>query len=305
MTLANFIEELNKKQIHITFDGGKLKYSGPEENITPELIENLKRFKGRLIKHFWPKELGNLMPINPEGSKAPLFIVHGDNSNYIISEYFGPEQPVYGFFHPGSEGEKIPFKDAKLMAANYLEKVQAVWPSGPYNLIGYSFGGILAFEMAVQLQKAGYIVQSLVLIDTLSPDAAKPEYSNLGILQSIRYKILRPIRRGLKRKIILFLNNTYFITGRPLPVDKRGYYLHIRYLALTKSYTPSRFMGGLLLFATTDNTSSHKYLGWEHYTDKIELVEINGKHLDIFSTKEKTEVLQKELERYLDTGKKN
>ena len=84
MTLANFIEELNKKQINITFAGGKLKYSGPEENITPELIENLKGFKGRLIKHFWPKELGNLMPINPEGSKTPLFIVHGDNSNYII-----------------------------------------------------------------------------------------------------------------------------------------------------------------------------------------------------------------------------
>lgn len=300
MTLANFIEELNKKQINITFAGGKLKYSGPEENITPELIENLKGFKGRLIKHFWPKELGNLMPINPEGSKAPLFIVHGDNSNYIISEYFGPDQPVYGFFHPGSEGERISFKNAKSMAANYLEKVQTVWPSGPYNLIGYSFGGILAFEMAVQLQKAGYIVQSLVLIDTLSPDAAKPVYSNLGVFQSIRYKILRPIRRGLKRKIILLLDNLYFIVGHPLPADKRGYYLHIRYLTLTKSYSPSRFMGRILLFATTSNASSRRYLGWEPYADKIDLVEIDGKHLDIFGTKEKALILQKELERYLN-----
>ena len=300
MTLANFIEELNKKQINITFAGGKLKYSGPEENITPELIENLKGFKGRLIKHFWPKELGNLMPINPEGSKTPLFIVHGDNSNYIISEYFGPDQPVYGFFHPGSEGERISFKNAKSMAANYLEKVQTVWPSGPYNLIGYSFGGILAFEMAVQLQKAGYIVQSLVLIDTLSPDAAKPVYSNLGVFQSIRYKILRPIRRGLKRKIILLLDNLYFIVGHPLPADKRGYYLHKRYLTLTKSYSPSTFMGRILIFATTSNASSRRYLGWEPYADKIDLVEIDGKHLDIFGTKEKALILQKELERYLN-----
>jgi thioesterase domain-containing protein len=299
MKFSDLIEELNLKEIEISFSNGKLKYSGRKENLTPELIDKLKQSKGKLIKHFWPKELGNLMPINPDGNKIPLFIVHGDNSNYIISDYFGTDQPVYGFFHPGSEGERIAYRTAREMAASYLEKIQAVWPDGPYNLIGYSFGGILAFEMAVQLQKAGYKVLSLVLIDSLSPQTISPVYHNYGLLKSVRYKILRPIRRGLKRKLILLLDNIYFLTGRPLPVEKRGYYLHIRYLTLTKSYKPSKFNGDILLFATTVNTSSYKYLGWEAYANNIRLIEIDGKHLEIFNGKDKTEVLLKEIEKYL------
>lgn len=301
MTLIDFIEELKQKKIEITFSNGKLKYSGPEGNITSELIENLKKYKGKLIKNFWPKELGNLMPINPEGNKIPLFIVHGDNSNYIISEYLGPDQPVYGFFHPGSEGEKILYKNAKEMAKAYLEKIKAVWPSGPFYLIGYSFGGILAFEMANILQKSGHKVPFLVLIDTVSPLAMKSKKGQFNLYRTIRYKILRPVRRGLKRKIKLFSYNTYFLTNRPLPAEKRGYYLHIKYLAFTRSYSPSKFDGNILLFRTSGNLSSGEYLGWENLANEIRLVEIDGEHLQIFTGEKRTELLQQEIGKYLQS----
>jgi len=299
MIFSDFIEELKKKDIIVTYSSGKLQYSGPEENITQDLIEELKTYKGKLIKHFWPKELGNLMPINPEGSKIPLFVIHGDNSNYIISEYFGPDQPVYGFFHLGSDGEKIPFTNAKVMAKAYLDKILTVCPSGPYYLIGYSFGGILAFEIAVQLQKSGNKVPFLVLIDTISPLGREPFKWQSNLFQTIRLNILRPIRRKLTREMDLFICNFYILINKPVPIEKRSYYLWIKYFNLTSKYTPDRFEGDILLIRTTKNPSSHKFLGWETLVNNIRMVEIDGKHLEIFVGKDRSDILITEIEKYL------
>jgi thioesterase domain-containing protein len=299
MIFKEFIEELHHKGIEVTFSAGKLKYSGPEEHITPELIEKLKQFKGKLIKHFWPEEFSNLMPINTEGKKIPIFIVHGDNSNYIISEYLGNDQPVYGYFHPGSEGEGIRYKSVEEMAKEYLNVLLAVCPSGPYYLVGFSFGGVLAFEMAVQLQKAGNKVPFLVIIDSISPIAQEPAEQYSNIFKAIRMKILRPVRRGLKRRIKLLICNIYILLNKPIPIERRSYYLWTRYAALTGRYSPANFDGDILLFRTTGNPSSDKYLGWDALVRNIKMIEIDGKHLEVFIGKNRTEILQKEIAKYL------
>jgi thioesterase domain-containing protein len=303
MTIKELIGELHQKGIEVSFSAGKLKYSGPEEHITPEIIEELKRNKGKLIKHFWPKEFSNLMPINPEGNNAPIFIVHGDNSNYIISEFLGKDQPVYGYFHPGSEGEGIRFKSVEEMAKEYLNVLLAICPSGPYYLIGFSFGGVVAFEMAVQLQKAGNKVPFLVIIDSISPLATEPVEWRGNIFKAIRMNILRPLRRGLKRKIKLLICNCYILMNKPIPIERRSYYLWTRYAALSGKYCPTRFDGDILLFRTTGNPSSSKYLGWETLANNIRTVEIVGKHLEVFIGKDKTERLQKEIATYLEHAK--
>jgi thioesterase domain-containing protein len=51
------------------------------------------------------------------------------------------------------------------MAANYANRLQAVYPAGPYKLLGWSLGGVVAHELAVELQRRGCEVQRLVLID--------------------------------------------------------------------------------------------------------------------------------------------
>lgn len=55
------------------------------------------------------------------------------------------------------------------MAAYYIEALRRVQPSGPYFLGGWSFGGLVAFEMAQQLQKAGDEVALLAMLDTVAP----------------------------------------------------------------------------------------------------------------------------------------
>jgi thioesterase domain-containing protein len=299
MIFKDLIEELTQKEIEISFSGGKLKYSGPEKNITPELLENLKEYKGKLIKYFWPKEFDNLMPINTEGSKVPIFIVHGDNSNYIISEHLGPDQPIYGFFHPGSEGEAITFKGVPDMAATYLEKVLAVSPSGPYYLIGFSYGGVLAYEMAVQLQKSGHNVPFLVLIDSASPLARELHKPQKDIFQAIRANILHPVRIKWRQTKKLLFCYSYLWRKKPIPAERRKDYMYLKYLNFTKKYIPDKFDGDILLFRTTEHPSSSRYIGWDSLVNNIRLVEVEGKHLEIFVGKEKGDILRKEIEDYL------
>ena len=299
MVIKDFIEELHQKEIVISFTGAKLKYSGPEENITPELIEKLKKYKPKLLKYYWPKEFTNLMPINTEGNKIPLFIVHGDNGNYIISEHLGPDQPIYGFFHPGSNGEEIPFKSVEEMARNYLDMVLALYPAGPYYLIGFSFGGVIAYEMAVQLQKAGQKVPFLVLLDSYSPFAHEPVKWQKSLYLRIRINILRPVRIKLKRIRKLLICKIFILMNKPVPIELRKDYMYIAYTNLSNKYSPAKFDGNILLFRTTGNASADKYLGWETLVNNIRMVEIDGKHLEIFIGKDRSDILRIEIEKHL------
>jgi thioesterase domain-containing protein len=300
MNIQDFIEELKQKDIDVTFSGGKLKYNGPEENITPELIGNLKKFKGKLIKHFWPKELYNLMPINTEGSKQPLFVVHGDKGNYLISDKLGADQPVYGFFHPGSEGEKIIFNSVSEMARTYLKMIQSVSPSGPYYLVGFSFGGVLAYEIAVQLRKSGQPVPFLVLIDSISPLASLScTTENDEFFKKIRTNLFRPLRKKIRRFFKIAICNFYILFKKPVPLSRRNYYMWDKYLRLTRKYEPEKFDGDILLFRTTENPSPDRYLGWDSLVRKIRLFEIEGKHLEIFNGEIRASKLQDEIENYL------
>lgn len=300
MIFSDFIVELRQKEIEISFSAGKLKYSGPEEHITPELIEKLKKYKGKLIKYFWHKEFTNFMPIQPEGNKTPLFLVHGDVGNYSISEYLGQDQPVYGFFHPGSEGEEIRFNNVKEMAKAYIDKLLTLCPTGPYYLTGFSFGGILAFEMAVQLQNSGHKVPFLAMIDCYCPLAKEPIKWQRNFFKILKGNILSP----LKRKVIKYMTDCiyryFFLLKKPIPAERRKSYIWDKYATLTKKYCPVKFNGTVLLFKTKENTSSYKYLGWETLVDNIELFYVEGKHTEIFWNRKSVETIASEIEKQLN-----
>jgi thioesterase domain-containing protein len=304
MDIKDFIEELKQKSIEISFFDGKLKYSGPEENITPELLGKLKEYKGKLIKYFWPHELSMVMPINTEGTKTPLFIVHGDYANYVISEHLGSNQPVYGFFHPGSEGEAIKYKSTKEMAAVYVEKLLHVFPSGPFYLMGFSFGGTLAYEMSVQLRKAGFNVPVLILLDSMSPLAKEPFKLQKGLIMIIRRNILRPIYSYSKRLFKRLICEMFIFFGRPVPLKRRADYIADKYWELTKAYSPEKSDYSFILFRTSENKSSYRYLGWETLAKDIRIVDLDGKHLEIFWNKNNTRIVQTEIETYIDNANK-
>src|SRR5690606_29056192 len=112
----------------------------------------------------------SLVPIKPHGSKTPLYIVHGGGLNvmpfYSIAKHLDPDQPLYGIQAYGLNGIDKPFTTVEGIAGQYLEEILAQNPDGPFALAGYSFGGLIAFEMAKQLKKMGKEIKALVMFDT-------------------------------------------------------------------------------------------------------------------------------------------
>ena len=97
------------------------------------------------------------------------FLLHRKREfSSCFARYLGPEQPVYGLIPFFWDVPRASFT-LEQIAADFLEEIRALQPEGPYFLGGYSFGGLVAFEMAHQLQTQGQEVRLLVLIDAAYP----------------------------------------------------------------------------------------------------------------------------------------
>ncbi|MFD4397703.1 amino acid adenylation domain-containing protein [Kitasatospora sp. NPDC058478] len=108
-----------------------------------------------------------LLPLRTGGGLAPLFCVHpAAGISWVYSgllPHLGADRPVYGLQARGLRGE-APASVAEI-AEDYVRQIRAVWPSGPYHLLGWSFGAVVAQEMAVRLQAEGAPVGVLALLD--------------------------------------------------------------------------------------------------------------------------------------------
>jgi len=119
-----------------------------------------------------PVAAGPLVPIQPHGSRPPLFLVHPAGGTVLcyndLARALGPDQPVWGLEAAGLyEGE--PLDRIEEMASRFVAALRTVQPAGPYHLGGWSFGGFVAFEMARQLAESGDEVGLLALLDTWGP----------------------------------------------------------------------------------------------------------------------------------------
>jgi thioesterase domain-containing protein/aryl carrier-like protein len=118
--------------------------------------------------------LGVLLTIRAQGSRPPLFGIHpagGVSWCYMpLVRCIPDEYPLYGLQARGFDGTSQLPGSVTDMAADYIEQIRSVQECGPYYLLGWSLGGIIAHEIAVQLQSAGEQVAALVILDTYPPD---------------------------------------------------------------------------------------------------------------------------------------
>lgn len=136
-----------------------------------------------------------LVAINTKGSKRPLFFVHeigGGVIDYVpLARHLGQEQPFYGLQAVESED----FVPIEHMAAQYIEAMREAQPGGPYLLGGWSFGAIVAFEMAQQLLRQRQEVSLLAILDIVAPVAENkslvyetPDLSDAALLARLIWK---------------------------------------------------------------------------------------------------------------------
>jgi amino acid adenylation domain-containing protein len=143
--------------------GKKLPLSALFEHSTVEQLAKLIDADIEIYSEF-------LVPIKPNGTKPPLFMVHGAGLNILnfknVISNFDDNQPVYGIQGIGPNGYDNWFETIEEMAACYIESIVKINPNGPYALAGFSFGGVVALEMARQLKEQGKKVSIIALLDS-------------------------------------------------------------------------------------------------------------------------------------------
>ncbi|WP_254407502.1 non-ribosomal peptide synthetase [Streptomyces sp. GMY02] len=111
--------------------------------------------------------LRTLLPIRTHGSRPPLFCVHPRSGlSWCFAPLAGfvpPGIPLYGLQARDVDGAGELPGSIRQMAEEYVKELRTVQPSGPYHLLGWSMGGRVAQEMAVQLQEDGQQVALIIM----------------------------------------------------------------------------------------------------------------------------------------------
>ena len=252
---------------------------------------------------FAPNTSSSVVPLQPEGSKPPLFILHGVGGNvvnfYGLAMRMGKDQPVYGIQSQALLSNQPALLRLPDMAAHYLADIRKVQPHGPYHLLGYSFGGTVVLEMAHQLRAAGEEVALLGMIDSKSRDYAETLAHMKSLEERINHRMKRfrgntgALALGERLKYVSDKISTRAIRFacmaaarmqfRKVPAFMRSAY-DINYVAV-QNYKPEPYDGCLVLFRASaqDDPGAPADLGWSTiFSQPVEVHELPGDHERIF-----------------------
>jgi amino acid adenylation domain-containing protein len=144
-----------------------------------------------LRRENWIPSWRSLVPMQPGGSKLPLFLMHAHGGNVLeyqaLVNHLDSDQPVYALQSLGLDGCIRHESSIEQMAADYLQEIRSLQSEGPYLLGGFCFGGLLALEAAQQLKASGHQVPLLILIQTTNPEFARFA-PDIGLLRQYWYR---------------------------------------------------------------------------------------------------------------------
>ncbi|MEO6928048.1 MAG: amino acid adenylation domain-containing protein [Casimicrobiaceae bacterium] len=119
----------------------------------------------------WSQWTSTRIVLNPDGAQPPLFAVAGASGYALrmlsIGRHLGPDTAFHALQPPQMQWP--PQASVTTMAAHYVEEILGVCPAGPYRLLGSSFGGMIVFEIALQLQSRGHAPPLLCMVDSAAP----------------------------------------------------------------------------------------------------------------------------------------
>lgn len=242
----------------------------------------------------------SLVKIASRGSKTPLFCIHPIGGNvleyYPLADLLGLEQPIYGIQSQGLDGIQAPLTQIEAMAASYINEIKTVQPDGPYLLVGYSFGGLIAFEIAHQLASQSEKVNLLALLDTESPnllDVRPSLFPTVSIhLQNLQQLNIQEKIQYVKDRIVFWLmyqnraNSQKEFLLDHWPVDLPPEYLNVleTNFQAGENYIGKFYPGKITLFRSSIqpiNQALHPDLGWGDLADAVEIHDVRGHHSNL------------------------
>jgi thioesterase domain-containing protein len=245
-----------------------------------------------------------IVPIRTEGEKPALFCIGGGAYWRAVSEHLGPEQPIYDIALAPETVEKVRGPNPmEKFARQLVLAIREKQPQGPYYICGYCQDGILAYEVARQLETIGHPIGLLALIEALNPC---PDF-RVRAVNSLRRGAIRTLfqlnqlcrligtreysryaraRRGEMKRLLLRVSSRVssafgLRAWRSSQIDMQEFiYLKARRCKLKPSSSPTA------IFRCADwpiLSGGDPYFGWrELLSGRTEIHEIPGVHEEIF-----------------------
>jgi len=242
------------------------------------------------------------VPMKPGNREPPVFMIPGATGSILqlapIAAAMRVAAPVYTVRPRGMAGPELPLEHLEEMASYAIGLMRAVWPQGPYLLVGYSAGGLVALEMAQQLAAAGHQVPLVVLLDTYPSRAVWPLTCHLDILArqalnavwSLRKCTLRQVAGDVSRRLrslFQYLTASGLKLVEPPPLvaegtDAASRRVHVATYNAGEAYRP-RSYDGKVVFMQPEETPGleprRPRQVWGRFLGDFEIRRVPGSHL--------------------------
>ena len=213
--------------------------------------------------------VNNMIRVHTAGRHRPLFAVYGIGGHALgllpVLRSLGPDQPCYALQPPGMDWTSAGCTTLPQIAAHYIGELKAVQPQGPYRLLGVSFGGLVVFEMALQLQRIGEVVELLAIVDTNPPTCLFE--SKADVRQPHLVPGAQPRRPDTIEAVNLRVIETYLQMTRNYVLDSQS--------------DQNVFRSELTYFHCTGNpvvAGNDRRPLWQHFASRIRLLQLPGPH---------------------------
>jgi amino acid adenylation domain-containing protein len=222
----------------------------------------------------------SIVLLQPSGEKRPpLFCLPGLGGDSValraVAEHLGRDRSVYGIQPSKIDGADNPTGTLESIASLHIDALRKVQPSGPYYLVGFSVGGVIAYEMARQLHDAAEEVGMLALIDTHAPGYPRlspaPIRAVLHLAEMLRQKeawtiYLKERLEGLSRRLFpRRFSHSPPLSLLPGSIESAMHRRSIAVRQALRTYRPAPYSGPILICRAD---SPLKYAG-SHYDDPL------------------------------------
>ena len=241
-----------------------------------------------------------VVPLQQEGDGIPVFCLYGISLYKDFAASLGKGQPVYGVYvqeeqvilNQVMEGDS-PEISIELMVNAYHKAIARFRPHGPYRLAGFSFGGIMAIELATVLRARGEAVDQVILLDTVLEQGQRRNWGrwiahHVGRMRKGNTLIkLRRLIAKLRAKRVISSSRLETRQGGT-PIDEQ---VAVRQVAAfrraARRWQPNRGAVDfrVILFRALDSSRWAPYMdlqddyGWRRYLgDRLSVVDAPGAH---------------------------
>ena len=272
---------------------------------TESTIEQLAK---RIANHNTQSPLASLIPLHRSGQGAPFIVMPSLFGELMYAkplvDALDKNIPVFGLQPNLIKEHQYFFSDFQRTAFEYAKILRNRYPHGPYSLIGYSYGGLLAFEIARQLQLQNQRIKILAIIDTgpeqrIKETSAVAKWAHFGrvlsnaprwLIEHLDPSAIAPLSKLVSRKLRRVLRNRKEASSKLMSLNdlfdtkrfsQENYAILDHCFASFQSYIPQRYEGTVTLFRANTRPLLHSLsqdLGWKPFAKEVIVHRIKANH---------------------------